>query len=194
MVLKEKKLAKKKEDILRSAAKIVSKKGLQGATMEEIAAELLMTKGSLYYYFKNKDDLIYQCHELVLSTAIARLETYLHDDMSSVEKLKKAIATHIEFAINEKEIFNMIIKPQETFSEGFLNPILEIRQHYAEIFDRIINEGIEKGEFNITEMKMARMMILGAMNWIQQWYSPDGSRTKEEISEIYCEYLLKIFC
>ncbi|HHY21061.1 MAG TPA: helix-turn-helix transcriptional regulator, partial [Bacilli bacterium] len=101
MVLKEKKLAKKKEDILRSAAKIVSKKGLQGATMEEIAAELLMTKGSLYYYFKNKDDLIYQCHELVLSTAIARLETYLHDDISSVEKLKKAIATHIEFAINE---------------------------------------------------------------------------------------------
>lgn len=191
---KEKKLAKKKEEILRSAAKIVSKKGLQGATMEDIASELLMTKGSLYYYFKNKDDLMYQCHELVLSTAITRLETHLHEDISSVEKLKKAIATHIEFAIKEKEIFNLIIKPQETFPEGFLTPILKIRQQYSEIFDRIINEGIEKGEFTITETKMARMMILGALNWIQQWYSPEGNYTKEEISGIYSEYLLKIFC
>ncbi|HHY20472.1 MAG TPA: hypothetical protein GX525_01020, partial [Bacilli bacterium] len=86
-----------------------------------------------------------------------------------------------------------------TFFDPFINNSVEnfsimLTDFKNWIFDRIINEGIEKGEFNITEMKMARMMILGAMNWIQQWYSPDGSRTKEEISEIYCEYLLKIFC
>ena len=50
---KERKIAKKKEEILRAAAEVFIEKGYHGTTMEEIAARLLMTKGSMYYYFKN---------------------------------------------------------------------------------------------------------------------------------------------
>ena len=82
MKLSEKKLLKKKKDILLSAIKIVNLKGYQGATMEEIAAELLMTKGSLYYYFKNKEDLIFQCHELILSQVMEELQAHLEKDIS----------------------------------------------------------------------------------------------------------------
>ena len=192
MGYKEMKAAKKKEDILRSAAKIVSKKGYHGATMEDIAAELLMTKGALYYYFTNKDDLVYQCHHLTLSTAITSLEGYLASTISATEKFRKAVEIHIEFAITDKETFNMIIKPQQTFTEERLTPILEKRQAYAKIFDEIIQQGIDSGEFTVTEIKMARMMILGALNWIQQWYLPEGKMNKEDIVQIYYEYLLKL--
>jgi AcrR family transcriptional regulator len=192
MGFRELKSAKKKEDILRSAAKIVSKKGYHGATMEDIAAELLMTKGALYYYFDNKDDLVYQCHDLILSTAITTLKGYLSSSISSAEKFRKAVEIHIDYAITEKETFNMIIKPQQTFTEERLIPILEKRQAYANIFDEIIQQGIDAGEFSVSEVKMARMMILGAMNWIQQWYLPGGKKNKEEITEVYYEYLLKL--
>ncbi|MFV8828087.1 TetR family transcriptional regulator [Alkalihalobacterium sp. APHAB7] len=192
MGLREMKTAKKKEDIIRSAAKIVSRKGYHGATMEDIAAELLMTKGALYYYFDNKDDLVYHCHDLILSSAIKTLEDYLRSDVSSIEKFKKAVEVHVEFAITEKETFNMIIKPQQTFTEKRLTPILEKRQKYANIFDEIIQQGIDSGEFKITEVKMARMMILGALNWIQQWYLPEGKKSKKEIVDIYSDYLLKL--
>ncbi|TWI56119.1 TetR family transcriptional regulator [Halalkalibacter nanhaiisediminis] len=160
--------------------------------MEDIAAELLMTKGALYYYFKNKEDLIYHCHELVLTQAIVAVEQCLHEDLSSLDKLKKAIETHVNFAISEKETFNLIIKPEQTFSADQLHPMLKKRHKYASIFDAIIQQGIDNGEFNITETKIARMMLLGAMNWIQQWYNLEGERTKEEISAIYSEYLSKI--
>ncbi|HHY22492.1 MAG TPA: TetR/AcrR family transcriptional regulator [Bacilli bacterium] len=193
MELKEKKIAKRKEEILRSAVNIVVQKGLQKTTMEDIAAELLMTKGALYYYFKNKDDLIYQCHELILTDSIKSVREHTKDATSATEKLKKAIAVHVQFAVNEKDIYNLILKPQETFPEKYLTSILAKRKEYERIFDEIIYEGIESGEFNITEVKMARMMALGAMNWIQQWYSPQGSYTQQEIAEIYSEYLLKIF-
>lgn len=61
MNLRERKTAKKKEDILRSASLVISRKGFRQTTMEDIAAELLMTKGSLYYYFKNKEELLFYC-------------------------------------------------------------------------------------------------------------------------------------
>ncbi|MDQ0216755.1 AcrR family transcriptional regulator [Oikeobacillus pervagus] len=192
MKLSEKKLLKKKEEIILSAIKIVNRKGYQGATMEEIAAELLMTKGSLYYYFKNKEDLIFQCHQLVLSNAMEEFQAQLEEPTSYEERLRKMIQIHIEYAIEEKETFNMIIKPDETFSTDRLDPLLKIRQDYARYFDEVIQGGIEANEFTIREPKIARMILLGAMNWIQQWYRPEGGMTKEDIQKIYAEYLLKI--
>ena len=67
---------RKKEQILTSAIEIINRRGYSGTTMEEIAAELLMTKGSLYYYFKNKSDLMYQCHKFVLFQATEELGRY----------------------------------------------------------------------------------------------------------------------
>lgn len=192
MSLKIKKMIKKKKDILRSAARVVSKEGYHGATMNDIATELLMTKGALYYYFNNKEELIFQCHDLILSEAIEEVGVILELDLTSVEKMEQAIIRHIHFVIDEREMFNMLLQPEHTFADKHISCILEKREKYAAIFDEIIEEGVKNGSFHVKETKMARMMILGAINWIQQWYSLKGERSKEEVANIHAEYLLKI--
>ncbi|MBT2582665.1 TetR/AcrR family transcriptional regulator [Planococcus sp. ISL-109] len=192
MNLREQKAAKKREDILRSASLVISRQGYHNATMEDIAAELLMTKGALYYYFKNKEELLYRCHELILTEAKEKMLAITEADLPSVEKMRKAIHHHIEVAIREKEVFNLIVKPETTFSKDNIPEIIEKRDEYAELFDRIIDEGIVRGEFEVPEKKMARMIILGATNWIQVWYSPEGKYSAEDVEEIYAEHLLKM--
>ena len=192
MSLRERKAAKKKEDILRSASLVISRNGYHNATMEDIAAELLMTKGALYYYFKNKEELLYSCHDLILSAAMRQVEAIYLEELSSVEKMKKAVKTHLDIAIREKEVFNLIVKPEQLFSEENIVEIIQKRDQYAKIFDRIIAEGMKRGEFNVSNNKMARMIILGATNWVQVWYSPEGKLGKEEIEDIYAEYFLKM--
>ncbi len=192
MSLRERKAAKKKEDILRSASLVISREGYHNATMEDIAAELLMTKGSLYYYFKNKEELLYRCHNLILSDAMKKMEEMFQEEISAKEKMEKAIKFHLEVAIREKEIFNLIVKPEQIFSEEHLDEIIEKRAKYAEVFDRIIDEGVQNGEFSIEQKKMARMIILGAANWVQVWHSPEGPYSNEKIEDIYAAYLLKM--
>lgn len=192
MSLRERKAAKKKEDILRSASSVISRQGFHKTTMEDIAAELLMTKGSLYYYFKNKEELLFHCHDLILTGAMELIEDIYQEDISSVEKMKKAIKAHLDIAIQEKEIFNLIVKPEQIFSEENIEDIVNKRDVYAGLFDKIIAQGAERGEFHLRQQKMARMIILGATNWIQVWYSDKGEFSKEEIEEIYAEYLIKM--
>jgi len=192
MSLRERKAAKKKEDILRSASLVISRNGYQNATMEDIAAELLMTKGSLYYYFKNKEEILYNCHNLILSSAMEKLEAICSEKISSMDKMKKVIKAHLDIAIREKEVFNLIVKPEQLFSEENIEEIIEKRDNYAKIFDRIIAEGVKNEEFTISNPKMARMIILGASNWVQVWYSPEGQYSKEEIEDIYAEYFLRM--
>lgn len=192
MKLSERKVLRKKEQILLSAINIINQKGYSGATMEDIAAELLMTKGSLYYYFKNKSDLMFQCHNFILSQATEDLEEILNREGTAVEILQSMISTHIDYAIDEKETFNMIMEPKRFFNKEQLRQVLKLRKEYEGLFDKVIQRGIETGEFGTREPRMVRMMILGAMNWIQQWYKPNGRLTKEEIVEIYSDNIIKI--
>lgn len=192
MKLTERKVLRKKEQILMSAIEIINQKGYSGTTMEEIAADLLMTKGSLYYYFKNKSDLMYQCHYFVLSQATKDLEMILTEDGTDKEILMNMIETHLNYAIDEKEVFNLIMEPKRFFNKEQGDLVIELRNNYEGLFDRIITRGVESGEFSSDEPKIARMIILGAMNWIQQWYSPGGRLSKEEIIGIYKAYISKI--
>jgi len=192
MSLREKKIEKKKQEILRSAAEVLYEKGYHGATMEEIASRLLMTKGSVYYYFKNKEDLLYQVHMVIIDISLQTIEEIMARDQSPTEKLRDAIVSHIELAISEKPMFAIIDNPDQTFSGEHLQEIVKLRSKYAHCFDDILKEGVEKGEFSKIDIKLTRMIILGAMNWIQQWYSPDGERSKEEIAQTFSESLLKM--
>ncbi|MEK4425483.1 TetR/AcrR family transcriptional regulator [Solibacillus sp. FSL K6-1523] len=192
MKLSEKKILKKKEQILLSAITIVNRRGYDGATMEEIAAEMLMTKGSLYYYFKNKGDLMYQCHKLVLAQATEELEEILLEEGSAEHLLRKMVATHINYAVDEKETFNLIIEPKQMFNPEQIEPVLKLRKYYSNLFDQAIEKGVTSGEFHVKEPIIVRMMILGAMNWIQQWYNPTGRMTKEELKQQFAAYIIKL--
>lgn len=186
------KMAKKKKEILRSAAAVLVEKGYQGTTMEEIAAKLLMTKGSMYYYFKNKDDLLYQCHLMIMEICLDGIEKVIESDRNPIDKLRSAIKEHILLAISEKSMFMALSKPNLNFSEEQLQEVLELRKSYSHYFDRIILEGIDKQVFNRVDIKMVRLIILGSLNWIQEWYDQKGPQSAEEISDAYADYLLKM--
>jgi AcrR family transcriptional regulator len=186
------KIAKKRKEILRSAASVLAEKGYHGATMEEIAAKLLMTKGSMYYYFKNKDDLLYQCHQMILQISIERIEKVVNSDLNPIEKLRSAIKGHILLATSEKSMFTVLDKPFKTFSDEQLQEVLEIRRIYSEYFDNIIDEGIEKNVFAQVDVRLVRLIILGALNSVQLWYNQDGPQSAEEISENFADYILKM--
>jgi len=162
------KIEKKKQEIMRSAATVLAEKGYNGTTMEEIAAKLLMTKGSMYYYFKNKDDLLYQCHQMIMEISLDRIEKVVNSDLNPIEKLRNALKGHILLATSEKSMFMVMGKPNQNFSDLQLQEILKLRRSYSLYFDKILTEGIEKQVFDHVDVKMVRMIILGALNWIQE--------------------------
>lgn len=192
MKLSEKRMLQKKEQILLSAIKIVNKYGFEQATMEQIAAALYMTKGALYYYFKNKQDLLFQCHHFVLSKALVHLrEIAGHNDSAEIV-LTDLVEAHIDYVIEEREFFNLLLDPNKAFDEAQLQPVLDLRKQYATVFDEVIERGIKEGAFHVEQPFIGRMAILGAMNWIQQWYKPQGTLTKNDIQMHYQQLILKL--
>src|SRR5213080_1661834 len=78
-------------DILKSAAKAFRKLGYHGATVEQIAAALRMKKGNLYYYFKNKEEILFACHQYSLDRLTQLLGEIQDAELTADDKLRRLI-------------------------------------------------------------------------------------------------------
>lgn len=190
--MKKSKAERKKEQIIDTTLEIVKKKGFSRITMEEIAAELELTKGSLYYYFKNKSDLLFQCHKHILQQGMGEFETALYSGDDIEEILREIVDIHLEKTIKERETFNLLISPKDYFNQEQCKQIVVVRNQYESYFVKVFERGVAEGKFNCKDITMAKLFILGGMNWIQQWYNPNGRLSKEEIKALYYEYTMKI--
>lgn len=189
MNLREKKIAKKKEDILHSAISIFAEKGYHGTTMEDVAAKLYMTTGTIYYYFKDKQELLFESQLLIVNKSLDMIRGIYEEDLNILEKFHKAISSHVDYVINERTFFETMIKPEQILSESQLETITKLKNEYNEVFDKLLNEAIEQGYFKNFEIKIVRNLLIGAMNSTMQWYSFDGSRDSKDFSNLIADYL-----
>ena len=189
MSLRERKTQKKKEEIVHSALSIIAEKGYHATTMEDIASNLLMTKGSVYYYFENKQDLLYQSQKSLLEQSISNVQLVMNEDLPIIEKLNKTLYVHIDYLITERTGCEMSLSPDHFFEGEQLENIIYLRDKYSSIIDLLIMTGIEEGQFNKVDVSIVRNIILGAMNYVIEWYSPQGSMNKEELAKSISGYL-----
>ena len=88
-------------DILKSAAKAFRRLGYHGATVEQIAAALHMKKGNLYYYFKNKEEILFACHQYSLDQLLQLLEDVGQSGIGSDQQLRRLIVAFVHTILDE---------------------------------------------------------------------------------------------
>lgn len=175
--------------IIREAAGCFNRKGYHGTTIEDIAKRLNVSKAALYYYLKNKEELLFECHQIALDVGMEGLRIAQELDGPPDAKLKLALLYYIEGVTAKLQ------GPVVLLEEGMLTPkhyreVVRRRDIFEQRFRLLVQAGIADGIFAPRDPKMAVFAMLGAANWIYKWYSPKGERTSGEIAEIFVEYLI----
>jgi AcrR family transcriptional regulator len=176
-------------DILKSAAAAFRRLGYHGATVEQIAAALHMKKGNLYYYFSNKEEILFACHEYSLQRLLGLLDEIEHTAVSADEKIRRLIVSFVHTILDELHGTALFLD-LEALSPAHLKTIIVGRDRFDHGMRRILDEGIRTGMFAQTDAKLLSFAILGAVNWIPRWYSPDGPATSQEIADRFADYLI----
>ncbi len=179
----------KKSQILESAARIFSKKGFEKATMENVSNELYMTKGSLYYYIKSKEDMLFQCHMKALEIGNKGLEEILNSDFPPKMKLYKAIIRHVEL-ITKEFVVGSLRQQELLLPKHMYEKVIKERDKFEKIFLKIFNDAIQELHLNKDNIKMRAYTILGAINWIPRWYSSKGKLSATQIGEMMADYFI----
>ena len=176
-------------DILKSAAGAFRRLGYHGATVEQIAAALHMKKGNLYYYFKNKEEILFACHQYSLDRLMELLAEIERNDATPDQKLRQLIVAFVHTILDELHGTALFLD-LEALSPAHLKAVIVRRDRFDHGMRQIVEQGIRSGLFAATDAKLLSFAILGAVNWIPRWFNPGGPSTSQEIADRFADYLI----
>ena len=176
-------------EILKSAAAAFRRRGYHGASVDEIASALEMTKGNLYYYFKNKEEILYACHDYSLDVLLSLMHEVQGDESRPDEKLRRLILAFIHVMLDELQGTALTLDLQ-ALSPALLKRIIGKRDRFDRGLREIVQQGIDSGLFRPGDPKMIGFAIMGAVNWITKWFDPEGPMTSEQIGQRFADYLV----
>jgi AcrR family transcriptional regulator len=176
-------------EILKSAAAAFRRRGYYGASVDEIASALHMTKGNLYYYFKDKEDILFACHEFALDLLLRMLKKVEDSPSPPEEKLRRVIVSFVHMIIDELRGTALTMDVQ-ALSPARRKSVIAKRDRFDRGIRRIVTEGMETGVFRRSDPKLATFAILGSINWIPYWFDPHGEADSVEIGEEFAQHLI----
>lgn len=191
MARQEQDAPRPRETIIEAAITLFGKRGFAGTTMRDIANEVGVLPGSLYAHIESKETLLDEIVELGIESFLAIEET-LPKGAPVLERLRAAIKTHVAVAAENPGRSLVVFHQWRFLAEPNLTRALNKRRRYQQIYVRLVDEGIADGTLarNLNS-KIAVFMLLGALNWIPEWYSPAGHFNPLEVGEKLADMLLE---
>jgi AcrR family transcriptional regulator len=176
-------------EILKSAAAAFRRRGYHGASVDEIASALDMTKGNLYYYFQNKEEILFACHDYSLDELLTLMDQVRGEPSRPDDKLRKLILAFIHMMLDELQGTALTLDLQ-ALSPTLMKRVISKRDRFDHGLRAIIQQGMDEGLFRPGDPKMIGFAIMGAVNWITKWFDPAGPMSSEDIGQRFADYLV----
>ena len=178
----------RRDAILRSVGTVLRDSLLSSLTMQDIAVELGITKGNLYYYFKDKQDILYQCHMRCMDISLEALEEVRAAGMA--DPLRVLLVRHISGMI-ESGFGSVLLTDLDNLSAPQRTRYIAKRDEFEAGVRALIQRGISSGAYVCDDIKLAGLAMLGAINWLPKWYRPGGELSPAQIATGLTDFLMR---
>ena len=167
----------KRERILRTATRLFAERGFNRTDMDEIAKRSGVAKGSLYNYFRSKDDLfLYVCRDAI---ARSRKATWgeVQDHWDIYEVVDHIFRSHVRFEFSNPEYHRLLLNFSSARMDRFADQLaLESEQHTSRRLKRLLSEGIRQGivrrdlDVSMTAFMINSLYILFMASLVSRYY------------------------
>jgi AcrR family transcriptional regulator len=176
-------------DILEVSARLFAKQGYTATSLQHIADELGILKGSLYYYITTKDDLLYEVIRGAYLVGIARVDEIAASEGTAVERLRRAIEGHILHLIETITATTVFLHEFDRLSDARREELaaLDYTGRLVKLVAAAQEEGSLRADISAT---LATMSALGSANWIYRWYH-EGAATPQQIARDFADIFIR---
>jgi AcrR family transcriptional regulator len=179
----------KRDAVLRTAAHLFLEHGYPKSSMSLLATQLKITKPALYYYFRNKEEILVECYR----AGIAYIENLLKETSGNqgngLRKLSQYVETYAEALISHDFGRCVAMLDESELSPGTRREVRSMKRKMDMTLRGYVEEGIADGSVGSCNPKLVSFALAGAINWIGTWYRPDGELTPKEIAAEYARIL-----
>jgi len=186
---KQKKPATRLEEVLHSAANIFFAKGFHATSIEDVARDVGMLKGSLYYYIKSKEDLLFRLLMAGIEDGDAFIAQQIDVHGDPAAQLQQAIRAQIDYIVQNRVPFGLFLHEFDSLSGKRQHKLISVMSRYNSRFVDLVRRGQQQGKLVDGEPWIIVNGILGMCNWLYRWYDPDHEADPERIKDIFVKII-----
>src|ERR1700733_3062038 len=178
-----------RQDILRTAARLFQQQGYDATSMNDVAAALKLSKGGLYHHFQSKDEILFEIMLHAMDITEARVINVVRRIEGVEERLRTLIQLHIQLVLSpeDREITVMLHEnhPLPLALRRKINGRKKDYLHFVEILVADVQR--KRGSPSTVTPRAAAFALVGMINWIYQWYKPEGPLTGDALVQQYTD-------
>jgi AcrR family transcriptional regulator len=172
----------KRHRLLKAAATCFNRKGYSGTSLKDVAHHLGLTDAALYYYVRNKEELVYQCYLRGAELGRDAMDRARADGANGFEQALLYIRYHVEVMVGDRGPV-AIMSEIPSLRKPHRDEILQISRRHSSEFEKILTLGIEDGSIGQCNVRMTGNAIMGAINWIPKWFHGDAETAEKVLLE-----------
>jgi AcrR family transcriptional regulator len=176
------------QELLDISARIFARKGYNSTTLQDIADEFGVLKGSLYHYIRSKDDLLFEVIRSVYSEGLQNLRSLAEDSIDPVERLRAVVRGHVLYLIDNLVKTTVLLHEFDQLSSE-RRAEMPIHDYQTTVAELIADAQADPRVKPDLDTQLAALAVLGAANWVYRWYRP-SVRTPVEIADQYADLLV----
>ena len=178
-----------RQEILRVAARLFQRKGYDATSMSDVATALRLSKGGLYHHFQGKDEILFDLMNQALEVTKLRVMEPVRGIRDPEERLRALIRLHVEviLSVREREI-TVLLHEHHPLPQPLRRRINARKKEYMHFVEKVVGDAQRARQpKSPVSPRVAAFALLGMINWIYQWYKPEGSLNAEQIARQYTE-------
>jgi AcrR family transcriptional regulator len=175
---RDRQFALKRQAVIRAAGLDFCKRGYHNTSMTDIASNLGLTKAALYYYVKNKDEVLFECHE----QAYDAMDILLEKKLVGKNGLEQLGVLYCDFVRMLTASGISLLTDVNSLSEGNKIKVLKRRGKIERKIIKIVKQGQSDGSIREGDPRLHVFFFMGALNWLNAWYDNSGHFKGEDIA------------
>ncbi|MBC8258108.1 MAG: TetR/AcrR family transcriptional regulator [SAR324 cluster bacterium] len=183
---------KRKEEIIRRATEVFERKGVSGASFEDIAEAVGIKREGLYYYFRDRAAILVEITLEPSRKLLNGLQNIIDSNQTFRDKLRLALENHLDrFDPNYLEMAVALREHHIYETNDEMEALRQVWKEYSDLWVALIRNGQAEGTFQSGQNpKLVAYGVLGMCNWLSRWYDPAKDIPVTEVIDTYFSMIL----
>jgi len=171
--------------LIEVAKRLYKEHGSDHVTVRRIAAAARIEAGSIYYHFRSRDEIMRAVLESGIDGARDEVMQAIAEtgpDSSPLDRLRAALAAHLKYTLREH--YSSRLRSIRRLPKRLRDRHMQQEREYAAIFAKLLREAQRQGLLREdVNLSVVRMLALGALTWVAEWYDPQGPLTPDDVTD-----------
>jgi AcrR family transcriptional regulator len=180
-----------RQEILRTAGRLFQQRGYDATSMNDVAAALKLSKGGLYHHFQSKDEILFEIMNHAMDITQERVINPVKQIADPEQGLRALIRLHIEVVLSprDREI-TVMLHENHPLPPTLRKKINARKKEYVRFLENLIGE-VQKSRRATGKVspRAAAFALLGMINWIYQWYKPEGELQAQNLVPQFTDFV-----